>query len=427
MEVLIGSMLLFLLIGIPIGYALGLSSLLYVVVYTDLSPMIVAQRIAVGSDSMVLLALPFFLLAGEIMNRAKITERLTTFALALIGPPRGGLSFVVILVNVLIAMVSGAAIASAAAVGKTMVPMMEKKGYDRGYASALNAAAATVGPVVPPSVGFIIYASVSGTSVGKLFLAGAIPGLLMAATMIGVSAVVAYRKGHPAGERHNWATIRTSFWSALPALLMPVVILGGIFGGIVTPTEAGAVAVAYGLIAGLFIYRSLKLRDLPKILFQATKQTSSIMIIIAGAACFGFLIARELDGNAIVDLFSSLTQQRWVLLLMLIGVILVLGMFMEGGSIMIILTPLLMPVLAVYQVDAIHFGVIFQVAIMIGLLTPPVGMLLFVISGVSGSSLTQIVRNMWPFYLAMFGVVILIAFVPGLSLWLVEALGEGVK
>jgi C4-dicarboxylate transporter DctM subunit len=249
----------------------------------------------------------------------------------------------------------------------------------------------------------------------------------MAATMIAVSAVIAYRQGHPAGERHSWATIRKSFWSALPALMMPVVILGGIFGGIVTPTEAGAVAVGYGLLAGLVIYRSLRLRDLPKILFQATKQTSSIMIIIAGAACFGFLIAREIDGNAIVGLFSSLTQQRWILLLMLIGIILVLGMFMEGGSIMIILTPLLMPVLLVYEIDAIHFGVIFQVAIMIGLLTPPVGMLLFVLSGASGSPVTQIVRNMWPFYLAMLVVVLLIAFVPGMSLWLVEALGKGVK
>ena len=221
MEVLIGSMLLLLVIGVPIGYALGLSSLFYVVLFTDMSPMIVAQRISVGCDSMVLLALPFFLLAGEIMNKAKITERLTTFALALIGPPRGGLSFVVIVVNVLIAMVSGAAIASAAAVGSTMVPMMEKKGYDKGYAAALNSAAATVGPVVPPSVGFIIYASVSGTSVGKLFLAGAIPGLLIAVAMIGVSAAVAYRKGHPGGERHSTSAIWKSFWSALPALVMP--------------------------------------------------------------------------------------------------------------------------------------------------------------------------------------------------------------
>lgn len=427
MQVLIGSMLLLLVIGVPIGYAMGLSSLFFVVFFTDMSPMIVAQRISVGADSMVLLALPFFLLAGEIMNQAKITERLTTFALALIGPPRGGLSFVVIVVNVLIAMVSGAAIASAAAVGSTMVPMMQKKGYDRGYAAALNAAAATVGPVIPPSVGFIIYASVSGTSVGKLFLAGAVPGLLMGSAMIGVSAAIAYRKGHPGGERHNGSTIRKSFLSALPALLMPVVILGGIFGGIMTPTEAGAVAVGYGLLAGLLIYRSLRLRDLPRILFLATKRTSSILIIIAGAACFGFLISREIDGGAIVGLFASVTEQRWVLMLLLIGIILVLGMFMEGGSIMIILTPLLLPVLAVYEIDAIHFGVVFQVAIMIGLLTPPVGMLLFVLAGVTGAPVTQIVRHMWPFYLMMFGLVVLIAFVPGLSLWLVEAIGEGVK
>jgi len=185
--------------------------------------------------------------------------------------------------------------------------------------------------VVPPSVGFIIYASVSGTSVGKLFLAGAIPGLLLAVGMIGVSAAVAYRKGHPGGDRHSASAIGKSFVSALPALAMPVVILGGIFGGIVTPTEAGAVAVGYGLLVGLVVYRSLRLCDLPGILFQATKQTSSILVIIAGAACFGFLISRELDGGAIVGLFSSLTQQRWVLMLVLIGIILgFTGGFMGG-------------------------------------------------------------------------------------------------
>ena len=427
MEVLLSSMLVLLLLGMPIGYAMGLSSLVYVVLRTDMSPMVVAQQISAGADSMVLLALPFFLLAGEIMNSAGITQRLTRLALAMIGPTRGGLSYVVVVVNMLVAMVSGAAVASAAAVGSTMVPMMEEKGYPRGFAAALNASAATIGPIIPPSVGFIIYASVSGTSVGKLFLAGTIPGILIAVAMMVVCAMVARCQAHPKGRRHSWREFGESLLGSLPALLMPVIILGGIFGGLVTPTEAGAVAVGYGLLAGLLFYRSLKLSDLPRILLTTAKRTASIMIVIACASCFGFLITREVDADVFVSFFQTVTESRWLLMLTVIGFILLLGTFMEGGSIMIILTPLLLPVLRAYDIDAVHFGVVFQTAIMIGLLTPPVGILLFVLAGVSRVPVKTILRHLWPFYLVLVVMVLLIAYVPGLSMWLVEQSGERIK
>ncbi|MCF7847539.1 MAG: TRAP transporter large permease [Kiritimatiellales bacterium] len=427
MEVLIGVMLLLLVLGMPIAYALGLSSLVYVLTCTDMSPMIVAQRVCVGADSLVLLALPFFLLAGEIMNASGITRRLTRLALAIIGPPRGGLSYVVVAVNMLVAMVSGAAIASAAAVGSTMIPMMERKGYPRGYAAALNAAAATMGPIIPPSVGFIIYASVSGASVGKLFLAGTVPGMLLAAGTLAVCAWIAYRHGYPGGERHSRCELWASLRSAVPALLMPVIILGGIFGGLVTPTEAGALAVGYGLLAGFCFYRSLHLRDLPGILLVTARRTASIMLIIACASCFGFLITREVDAGQFIGLFQSLTQSRSLLLLMLLGLILVLGMVMEGGSIMIILTPLLLPVLNAYQINVVHFGVVFQLGIMIGLLTPPVGMLLFVISGISRVSVRTIVHNLRPFYVMLVILLLLITFFPDISLWLVEGAAGRLK
>ena len=427
MEVLLGTMLALLLLGVPIGYAMGLSSLVYVVACTDMSPMVVAQQVSAGADSMVLLALPFFLLAGEIMNAAGITQRLTRLAMAMIGPTRGGLSYVVVVVNMLVAMVSGAAVASAAAVGSTMVPMMEEKGYPRGFAAALNASAATIGPIIPPSVGFIIYASVSGTSVGKLFLAGTIPGILIAAAMMVVSAIVARHQGHPKGRRHSRREFGESLLGALPALLMPVIILGGIFGGLVTPTEAGALAVGYGLLAGLLFYRSLKLSDLPRILLTTAKRTASIMIVIACASCFGFLITREVDADVFVSFFQTVTESRWLLMLTVIGLILFLGTFMEGGSIMIILTPLLLPVLRAYDIDAVHFGVVFQTAIMIGLLTPPVGMLLFVLAGVSRVPVKTILRHLWPFYLVLVVMVLLIAYVPDLSMWLVEHSGERIK
>ncbi len=420
MGVLIGLMLVLLALGMPVAYALGVSSLVYVVACTDLSPLVVAQRICVGADSLVLLALPFFLLAGEIMNAAGITRRLTRLALALIGPPRGGLSYVVVAVNMLVAMVSGAAVASAAAVGSTMVPMMTRKGYPKGYAAALNAAAATMGPIIPPSVGFIIYASVSGASVGKLFLAGTLPGVLLAAGTLAVCVWAAYRRGYPGGEPHSRRELWESLRGAAPALLMPVIILGGIFGGLVTPTEAGALAVAYGLFAGFVVYRSLRWADLPRLLLVTARRTASIMLIIACASCFGFLLTREVDAAGLIGGLQAVTRSRALLLLVLLVVVLVLGTVMEGGSIMIILTPLLLPVLRAYQVDLVHFGVVFQLAIMIGLLTPPVGMLLFVISGISGVPVRVIVRNLGPFYLMLGLLLLLVTYVPGLSLWLAE-------
>jgi C4-dicarboxylate transporter DctM subunit len=425
--VLVVSMLVLLVLGVPIGYAIGISALIYVALISDMSVLVVVQQISSGADTMVLLALPFFLLAGEIMNAAGITRRLTRLALAFIGPLPGGLSYVVVIANMLVAMVSGAAIASAAAVGSTMVPMMEKKGYPKGFAAALNASSATIGPVIPPSIGFIIYASVSGTSVGKLFLAGTLPGILIALVIMAVCTVVARRSRHPKGERHSVRELAESFWVALPGLLMPVIILGGIFGGLVTPTEAGVLAVAYGLVVGFFVYRSLRLTDLPRILLVTARRSTSILFIIACASCFGFLISREVEAEAFVGFFQAVASQRWLVMLLLVGLILLLGTVMEGGSIMIIFTPLLLPILASYEIDPVHFGVVFQLAIMIGLLTPPVGILLFVMAGVSQVSVKNILANLWPFYAALTVVVLIVAFVPDLSLWLVDLWGGQIK
>ena len=427
MIVLVASMLVLLVLGVPIGYAIGISTLVYVALISDMSALVAVQQISSGADTMVLLALPFFLLAGEIMNAAGITKRLTRLALALIGPLPGGLSYVVVVANMLVAMVSGAAIASAAAVGSTMVPMMEEKGYPKGFAAAVNASSATIGPVIPPSIGFIIYASVSGTSVGKLFLAGTLPGILIALVIMAVCTVIAWRAHHPKGERHSAKELAESLWVALPGLLMPVIILGGIFGGLVTPTEAGVLAVAYGLFVGFFVYRSLRLSDLPQILLITARRSTSILFIIACASCFGFLLSREVEAEAFVGFFQAIASQRWLMMLLLIGLILLLGTVMEGGSIMIIFTPLLLPILASYNIDPVHFGVVFQLAIMIGLLTPPVGILLFVMAGVSQVSVKSILANLWPFYIALTVVMLIVAFVPDLSLWLVDLWGGQIK
>jgi len=245
--------------------------------------------------------------------------------------------------------------------------------------------------------------------------------------IMAVCAIVALRSQHPRGERHRARELFASFRSALPGLMMPVVILGGIFGGLVTPTEAGVLAVAYGLFVGLFVYRSLRLRDLPTILLVSGRRSASILFIIACASCFGFLISREVEAESFVGLFQAATSQRWMVMLALIGMILLLGTVMEGGSIMIIFTPLLIPILNSYEIDPVHFGVVFQLAIMVGLLTPPVGILLFVMAGVSQVSVKKILANLWPFYAALLVVVLIVAFFPALSLWLVDAWGGQIK
>jgi C4-dicarboxylate transporter DctM subunit len=426
MLLLIISMLVLLLLGVRIAYALGISSLLYVVFNTEISPMVVAQQISAGADSIVLLALPFFLLAGELMNAGGITKRLVRFAMALIGNIRGGLSFVVIVTNMIMAAVSGAAIASGAAVGSVMIKSMEEKGYPKGFSGAVNAAAATIGPVIPPSVGFIIYASVSNASVGKLFIAGTIPGIVLGLGMMIICFIISKIYNFPSGQSRNWKELKESFKSAFWSLMMPVIIIGGIMSGAVTATEAGVIAVAYGLIIGIFVHKDIKISALPAIFSNTAKQTARIMFIIASASAFGWIISREIESNAFVEGVLSVADQKWIFMVVIIGFIALLGTFMEGGSIMIILTPLLLPIFLTLGIDTVHFGVIFQLAIMLGLITPPVGILLFVISGAGNVEIKDIVRNIWPFYIIILAVIALCVIFPDITLWLVNVLGDNV-
>jgi C4-dicarboxylate transporter DctM subunit len=321
--------------------------------------------------------------------------------------------------------VSGAAIADAAAVGSMMIPAMVKKGYRPGFAGAVNAAAATIGPVIPPSVGFLIYASVVVVSPGgptvtpeKLFLAGAVPGLLMGLYMLVACALIARHRGLPRGERTSFRGLLRAARDASWALVMPVIVLGGILTGIVTPTEAGGLAVLFGLVAGMLVYREIRLRDLPGILARTARQTAAIMAVIACANLFGFLMTSHDTAETLMSAFTGVTRSPHVFLLIVCAVSIVLGAFMEGGSIMIILTPLLCPVLESYGINLVQFGVIFQLTIMIGLLTPPVGMLLFVITGVSRVSMHEILKELWPFFIVLLLILLTLVFVPQVSLWL---------
>lgn len=419
MLVLLIVILVLLIIGVPVGLSIAIGFAGHILLFSDgVSPLTIAQKIVFGADEFILLAVPFFMLAGELMNAGGVTRRLVVFAEAVMGGLRGGLAYVVVIVNMIMAGVSGAAIADAAAVGSVMIPSMEQAGYRKGFAAAVNAAAATIGPVIPPSVGFLIYASLSGVSVGKLFIAGAIPGVIMGLYLMAVCYVVARRQDLPRGKRASTRAILVGFKDAILALLMPVIIVGGILSGIVTPTEAGVIAVVYGFVIGLFVYREIRLRDVPAILARTAKQTAVIMFIIACAQAFGWVLSREDAPEVLIRGFGAITDRPWLFLLMLNGIILLLGCFMEGGSIMIILTPLLVPLLNKYGVDLVHFGVVFQLNIMLGLLTPPVGMLLYVIIGVSNVKMHEILRDVWPFFVALVAALLLITFVPKITLFL---------
>ncbi len=422
MTLLIITMLILLISGMPVAFSILISTALFMIIASmgqsgpDL--VVLAHRVVSGSNSYILLAVPFFTLAGELMNSGGVTRRLVGFFETLLGSVRGGLAYVVVMVNMVMAGVSGAAIADAAAVGSVLIPAMTRNRYNRGFAAAVNAAAATVGPVIPPSVGFIIYASLSGVSVGKLFLAGAIPGLIMGLYMMAVCYIVARRKNLPASKKTDRREILRASKDAFWALIMPAVILGCIIFGIVTPTEAGVLAVLYGLFVGLFVYKQISIKDVPYLLVKSAKQSAVIMLIIAVAQAFGWVLVREGAPELILSGFSRLSDQAWVFLAVINIIFLFLGCFMEGGSLMIVLTPLLLPVLARYNIDPIHFGVVFQLNIMLGLLTPPVGMLLYVIVGVSDVPMHEILVNLWPFFLVLVLALILITYIPEITLWL---------
>lgn len=413
------TMLGLLMIGVDVAFSMGITSAAFIYLFGDgVQPVVIAQRIVSGSNTFVMMAVPFFILAGELMNTGGVTKRLVKFAEALLGGFRGGLAYTVVVVNMIMAGVSGAAIADAAAVGSVMIPTMKEKGYSKGFSAALNAAAATVGPVIPPSVGFVIYASVSGVNVGDMFLAGAIPGILMGIYMLVVCFIEARRRNMPKGKFSNPKEILKATIESIWALGMPVIIIGGIVGGIVTPTEAGVVAVLYGLFVSLFIYKDLKVSDLPRILANAGIQSAKIMFVIACAQVFGWILTREGVTEILLSSFTAIAGNSWQFLILFNVMVLILGMVMEGGSIMIILTPLMLPILKAYGIDPVHFGVMFQLNIMIGLLTPPIGMLLFVITGISGVKMAEMLKELIPFLIALLIALFMVAFIPQLTLWL---------
>lgn len=415
---LTGSFLLFMILGVPIGLAIGASSLLVLVV-SGLPLEMVPQTMFAGTSSFALVAVPFFILAGDVLSRGGISERIVSFAEASLGRIRGGLSIVSTVASMFISAISGSGAATTAAVGTALLPQLEEKGYDVDFSAALIAAAGTIGVVIPPSVPMVLYAVISGVSVAKLFLAGFIPGALMGLGLILYSLHIARKRNYPACPPVPSAEKRRLFLDALWGLMTPVIILGGIFTGFFTPSEAAAIAVVYSLLVALFVYRTLDWKGLYRLVINAGVTSSLIMFIIATAKLFGWGLAfYQIPETVARTLLGFVGNQPLLIYLTITIFILVAGMFMETASALIILTPLFLPTIQQLGGDLIHFGLVITVGLAIGMATPPVAIDIYVASAITGLSVEEISRPIVPMVLILVAVLLLLTYVPQLVLFL---------
>ena len=412
------------LLGLPIGHAMIAGSVLYLYVKgVDMGT--AAEQLLNGMyTSYLLLAIPLFILAAEFMNSGSIMDRLLRFCNALVGRWRGGLAQVNVLQSIVFASMSGSALADAAGSGKIMQTLMTKDGkYPASFAAALSAASSVIGPIIPPSIPLVLYALVSDTSIGYLFLAGVIPGLLLGAVQMGLIAFIARRRSFPVEAAVPLRELPRVTWEALPALLMPVILLGCLYSGITTPTEAAAVAALYALLASALIYRSVGWGDVYVSLTKSARITISIGMLIAGALVFNYVITVENIPKTLAAMLKGYELSRLTFLLIANLVLLVLGCFLEGTTILLIIVPVLLPTAQALGIDPVHFGVVAVVNIMIGLVTPPYGLLLFMMVKIAEVPLRDLVREVLPFLYVMIGALALITLVPDLVLFLPRLLG----
>jgi tripartite ATP-independent transporter DctM subunit len=415
--VMFGAMLGLMLLGVPILFAIGLASVLGIMVIGPSAPwIIVPSSMFNGMNSFPLMAIPFFLLAGELMNRGGISKRLVAFAVALVGHISGGLGHANVVSNAMLAAVSGSALANIAAVGRVMIPVMEKQGYEREFATGITISSSLLGPIIPPSITMVVYAVTAGASIGGLFLAGVVPGLIMALMLMLVIYIRARKRNYPVNDAFSLREVWRTGKEAIIALMMPVIILGGIFGGIMTPTEAAAVAVAYALIVGLFVFRELKIKDIGEIFTSTGILTGFIMLIVGAARVFSDLLAQEAIPQAIAGAILALTTNDILLLLLINFMLLLVGCLMDTTAAIIILVPILLPIATELGMDPLLFGVMMCINLVIGLATPPVGIALYLGADVANLRVEKVIRATMPFLLVQILVLLLVAFVPAVSM-----------
>lgn len=408
----------FLMLGVPIAFSLGLGSVVAIFMDDKISSMLVAQKLFSSINSFSLMAIPFFMLSGELMEAGGISKRLVNIAKAFVGHITGGIGMVDIGTSVLFAGVSGSAAADTAAVGSMLIPSMLKNGYPRGLAAVIQACAGSLGPIIPPSLTMIIYCSLTGLSIGECFMAGVIPGLIIGLGVAVVTYFYARRLGIKGDERVPYRERLTAIKDGILAIIMPLIIIGGIVSGIFTPTESGAIAVIYALVIGMFVYKEFTYRELPRIFLKAASMTGMALLIVAGASIFSWLVAYEKFPKMIITFLTGLTDNKYVIMMLLVLFLLLVGMFIETLSATIICAPILMPVAAQYGIDPIQFALIMVITLVYAGVTPPVGGVLFITMGIAKAKMKEALTYLAPYLGIICIVILLLIFVPQISLLL---------
>jgi len=411
-------MLVLFAIAIPVAWSMAVASIVYMLVGPKIPLQAVVQRMIGGIDTFPLLAIPFFILAGNLMNTGGVTTRLVAFSKALVGHIRGGLAHVVVVTNMIMAGMSGSGIADAAGSGTVMIPAMRQAGYGVPFAAAVVGAAGTIGPIIPPSIPFVIYGSLANTSIGRLLLAGAVPGVLMGLLLMTYVYFIAERRDYPAERRASRSELWHTTLHAIPPMGMPVIILGGIIAGVMTPTEAAAAGAAYAFVLGFFVYKELTIRDLGKIITESVAGTAAVSIIISAAQPMGWILTYEQAPMKVLALFQDAALSKAMLLLVINVIMLILGCFLEGLAVMVMAVPVLMPLLRQAGIDPLHFGVLFVLNIMIGTITPPVGTIMYVVCALGKISIGEFAREVWPLIVTLVICLFLVTYIPILSTWL---------
>lgn len=423
--VLVLSFIFFISIGTPVAWSIAISSLLTILISIPSLAAVttIAQRMGTGLDSFALLAIPFFVLSGQLMTHGGIADRLISFAKTIVGALPGGLALINIISAMLMGAIAGSAMASASAMGSLLGPEMEKEGYDKEYGAAVNITSATIGLVIPPSNVLIVYSLASGgVSIAALFLAGYIPGILTGFFLMLVAAIWAKRKGYPTFKRSSLSQVVKTFIIAFPSLLLLFIVIGGIVAGYFTATEASAVAVLYTLVLG-FAYKEIRVKDLPKILLESSKTSAVVMLLIAASMSMSWIMSYENIPKNLSDVLLSISDNKVVVLIIINLLLLFVGIFMDMTPAVLIFTPIFLPVIKSLGIDPIQFGIIMVLNLCIGLCTPPVGSVLFVGIGIAKTSIERVIKPLLPLFIAMIIALLLITFFPQITLWLPHKFG----
>jgi tripartite ATP-independent transporter DctM subunit len=424
--VLIFSFIVMLILGVPVSFSIGLSGVATMLLSIDGGAALatMAQRMATGLDSYALLAIPFFILSGQFMSRGGVARRLIAFAKVLVGRLPGALAYINILAAMLFGAISGSAVASAAAIGGFMTPMMKKEGYDPDYSAAVNITSAVTGLIIPPSNVMIVYSvAAGGVSIGALFIAGYIPGILLGLSLMVPAGIIAYKKGYPVTARAKLREGVLAFLDALPSLFLIVLVIGGIVAGYFTATEASAIAVLYTFILSVLVYREVKWKEIPDILLGTVSTTAVVMLLIGTSMGMSWILSYENIPQNISAALMALSSSRVVILLIINILLLFVGTFMDMTPAVLIFTPIFLPIVTQLGVSPVHFGIIIIMNLCIGLCTPPVGTVLFVGCGIAGTSISRVFKHLLPLFLAMLITLILVTYVPKISLYLPRLFG----